>query len=269
MSIFEKFFNKIFAKDGKVPSRKPESEVGDESYQREPKDTNVSTDPAKAAEQKEEKRNSLKLKGILDIPEVVDIISNLYAYYQKGISSPKEFLAECKSSVDAIVNILKNTQNGKKFIEGNYDTDSDFSRELITYIIRTFKSTSDAAQLSNELKKIFAMQDNDLYRVLEFLDLYVKLSQAYPGLVNAFTQSYITDDVTGFFKECVPIVQMYRKFKVTPFTEISDKDKDNFLKKVNLFYTGYLDEDVWLTLRQQYNNLPLFRDQHLSIIPTW
>ena len=236
MSIFD-MFKKIFSSgsDDSFAETKSLEEISKEQATDE---TNIE----KELEEKEQNEFRSKFnwiefynKLLTEDTEVKELLEELIEIYKNPIDT-QDLLNTINIVTDTII---------EKIPVGALDEYGDISllkSEIASALVKTVKSSKDGKYDVKSFINSINPDLNNLYTFSTFLVNFVQIYRQNASAMVAFIEELLVDPEV-FLKDAFDISKLYNYFLSTPYSEIEEEKKSEFIDKINAFLKKYSDNN--------------------------
>lgn len=232
MSIFDKF-KKIFStgSDDSFGETKSLSEVSEEQAKDE---TNIE----KELEEKEQKKFQSTFRWVdfykkllTEDIEVKESIEDLIEIYKNPIDT-QDLLNTINIVTDTII---------EKIPQGALDEYNNLSllkSEIATALVQMIRNSGNVNSFIDSINPDL----NDLYTFSTFLANFIQIYRQSSTAMITFIEELLVDS-NEFLNDAFDIQKLYNYFLSTPYSDITDEKKSEFVNKINSFLKKYSDND--------------------------
>lgn len=252
MSIFS-MFKKIFSEfdpygEGKTVEQRGDEESGVAEYKSSLMDSDLFL--------------NVNWKSIISRVFSNDDIKNSIIKLRKDYQSVdsnnlKPLFDEISDVADSVINLMRvfyNTDSGLNS-GGNYQEDFDyivektptFKSQVVSALFKVIsaqvpetKKNIQFTLYADEFNKEFNFDINNLTTLCKFISQFLLEYRKNPIiLTNLMGKLLFSQDLDKFISNCYTIETYVQGFRQTPYNDISDDEKQEFLKYVNAFLVNY------------------------------
>lgn len=258
MSIFDKF-KKIFSGFDPFDDQKSQEEkIQERSLDK------AAVDEYRAIQRESEILNSVNWKSVINQiflnEDVQEIIQNLHdSYSDMNYNDIHIFLKDLSSGVDRIIEVMKklNIPDFDYVLENVSNFKAQVADALLSVIAKskfttTYKQNSTKQKSSDAdiFRNVFDPSLNNLSTLCNFISRFLIEYRKQPRVANNLIAPCFSskNEVNKFIDDCYKIDVFVQNFRQTPYNDISDNDKHEFLSLVNQFKDTYSKNKLLISL---------------------